>query len=200
MSLIWLSQLFYLLLLLYSQLTSTSSSALLCSQDQSYALLQFKHLFSFSKEASSFCEEVGHLSYPKMESWQEDTNCCLWDGVRCDTASGDVVGLDLSCSWLNGTIPSNSFLFLLPHLQHLNLAYNYFNHSPISFRFGQFARLNYLNLSYSMFSGKVHHLNYPTSHNWPHWISLAMVIPIMIFLPPGVKALPFLAISMEMLA
>jgi hypothetical protein len=155
MSLIWLSQLFYLLLLLYSQLTSTSSSALLCSQDQSYALLQFKHLFSFSKEASSFCEEVGHLSYPKMESWQEDTNCCLWDGVRCDTASGDVVGLDLSCSWLNGTIPSNSFLFLLPHLQHLNLAYNYFNHSPISSRFGQFARLNYLNLSYSMFSGKV---------------------------------------------
>ena len=73
----------------------------------------------------------------------------------CDNTSGDVIGLDLSCSWLNGTIPSKSFRFHLPHLQHLNLAYNYFNHSPISFGFGQFSRLRYLNLSYSMFSGQV---------------------------------------------
>ena len=69
----------------------------------------------------------------------------------CDNTSGDVIGLGLSCSWLNGTIPSNSFLFRLPHLQHLNLAYNYSNHSPISFGFGQLSRLRYLNLSYSVF-------------------------------------------------
>ena len=176
-----LSKLFHLLLLLFSQQSfsspsSSSSSTLVCSQHQSSALLQFKQLFSFSKEVSSFCEAAGHHSYPKMESWKQDIDCCSWDGVMCDNTSGDVIGLGLSCSWLNGTIPSNSFLFHLPHLQHLNLAYNYFNRSPISFGFGQLSRLRYLNLSYSMFSGQVpyHHMSYPTSPNWPHWTFLAM--------------------------
>jgi hypothetical protein len=125
----WLSQLFYLLLLFYSQLTLSSSSfssssTLLCSQYQSSALIQFKHLFSFKQFASSDCEDVGQHSYPKMETWKEGTDCCSWDGVTCDKVRGDVIGLDLSCSWLYGTIPSNSTLFLLPHLQQLSLASN----------------------------------------------------------------------------
>ena len=66
-----------------------------------------------------------------------------------------MIGLDLSCSWLNGTIPSNSTLFLLPHLQQLNLASNYFNYSLISSGFGRFAGLRYLNLSHSVFVGQV---------------------------------------------
>jgi Leucine-rich repeat (LRR) protein len=158
---IWLSQLFYLLLLLYSQLTSSSSSSfsspstLICSQYQSSALLQFKHLFSFTQDASFYCEEVGQHSYPKMENWKEGTDCCSWDGVTCDRVRGDVIGLDLSCSWLNGTIPSNSTLFLLPHLQRLNLAFNDFNSSLISSGFGRFARLEHLNLSSSLFFGQV---------------------------------------------
>uniref|UniRef100_A0A7N2LIE5 Leucine-rich repeat-containing N-terminal plant-type domain-containing protein n=1 Tax=Quercus lobata TaxID=97700 RepID=A0A7N2LIE5_QUELO len=155
-SLILLSQLFfYLLLLLYSQLASSSSSAPLCSQDQSFALLQFKQLFSFSNDVSFNCDEVDLHSYPKMESWKEGTDCCSWDGVTCDRMKRDVIGLDLSCSWLCGTIPFNSSLFLLPHLQWLNLASNNFSYSSISSRFGQFARLKHLDLSHSMFSGKV---------------------------------------------
>jgi Leucine-rich repeat (LRR) protein len=159
---LWLSQLLYLSLLSYSQLTSSSlssssssSSAPLCSQDQSYALLRFKQLFSFSKDASFGCDGVGPDSYPKMESWGEGTDCCSWDGVTCDRVKGYVIGLDLSCSWLVGTIPSNSTLFLLPHLQWLNLASNNFDSSPISSGFGQFAWLKHLNLSYSIFSGQV---------------------------------------------
>ena len=155
-----LSQLFYLLFLFYSQLTSSSSffsssSTLLCFQYQSSALLQFKHLFSFTQSTSFDCEEVGQNSYSKMETWKEGTDCCSWDGVTCDKVRGDVIGLDLSCSWLNGTIPSNSTLFLLPHLQRLNRAFNYFNYSPISSGFGGFAGLKHLNLSYSVFSGQV---------------------------------------------
>ena len=152
---IWLSQLFYLLLLFYSQLTSSSSSffnsssPLLCSQDQSSALLQFKQLFSLSEYVH--CD----ISYPKMESWKEGTDCCSWDGVTCDSVRGDVIGLDLSCSWLYGTIPSNASLFLLPHLQRLNLALNYFGGSQISSGFGRFAKLRYLNLSDSDFEGQV---------------------------------------------
>ncbi|KAL4618741.1 hypothetical protein ACB092_06G033000 [Castanea dentata] len=154
---IWLSQLFYLLLLFYSQLASsssssfTSSSPLLCPQDQSFALLQFKQLFSPWKNASYDC----NISYPKMESWKEGTDCCSWDGVTCDSVRGDVIGLDLSCSWLYGTIPSNASLFDLPHLQRLNLASNDFNDSQISSGFGRFAKLRYLNLSRSQIEGEV---------------------------------------------
>jgi uncharacterized protein YjbI with pentapeptide repeats len=156
---IWLSQLFYLLLLLYSQFTSSfslslpfsSSSALLCSQEQSIALLQFKGLFSFWQSASFHCDD----SHPKMETWKEGSDCCLWDGVTCDKVRGDVIGLDLSCSWLQGTIPSNSSLFLLHHLQRINLAFNNFESSNISSGFGQFSMLRYLNLSHSYFFGQV---------------------------------------------
>nr|XP_023894420.1 receptor-like protein Cf-9 homolog [Quercus suber] len=90
-----------------------------------------------------------------MDSWKEGTDCCSWDGVTCDRRKGDVIGLDLSCSWFYGTIPFNSSLFLLPHLQWLNLASNNFSYSSISSRFGQFTRLKHLGLSHSMFSGKV---------------------------------------------
>ena len=153
-----LSQLFYLLLLLYSQITSSSSSSfsspstLICSQYQSSALLQFKHLFSFTQDASS---DVCQHSYPKMENWKEGTDCCSWDGVTCDSMRGDVIGLDLSCSWLSGTIPFNSTLFLLTHLQWLNLTSNDFLFLLIASRFGQFTRLKHPNLSYSAFSGQV---------------------------------------------
>ncbi|XP_031273141.1 receptor-like protein Cf-9 homolog [Pistacia vera] len=90
-----------------------------------------------------------------MHSWEEDSDCCSWDGVTCDTETGHVIGLDLSCGWLHGNIPSNTTLFLLPQLQTLNLAFNNFNHSHISPGFSFFPRLTYLNLSFSNFSGQL---------------------------------------------
>ncbi|TXG57417.1 hypothetical protein EZV62_018730 [Acer yangbiense] len=60
-----------------------------------------------------------------MEQWKEDTDCCSWDGVTCDDmGKGHVTGLDLHENGLNGTISSNSTLFLLPYLQDLNLSHN----------------------------------------------------------------------------
>ncbi|XP_050248547.1 receptor-like protein 9DC1 [Quercus robur] len=94
-------------------------------------------------------------SYPKMESWKKGTDYCSWDGVTCDRVKGNLIGFDLSCSWLQGTIPPNSTLFLLSHLQYLNLAFNDFDFSLISSGFGQFTRLRYLNLSGCVFSGQV---------------------------------------------
>ncbi|TXG67109.1 hypothetical protein EZV62_008384 [Acer yangbiense] len=131
------------------------SFANLCSHDQSSALLQFKQLFSFVNYASYFCDEIGHSSYPKMKYWKDDIDCCSWDGVTCDGVTGDVIGLDLSCSWLYGIIPSNTSLFLLPHLQKLNLAFNFFNSSHIPSDLVNFPRLTHLNLSSSYFSGKI---------------------------------------------
>ncbi|KAH7564705.1 hypothetical protein JRO89_XS09G0008900 [Xanthoceras sorbifolium] len=79
----------------------------------SSALLQFKQLFSY--ETSTYLDCWQKKSVPKMKNWEEDTDCCSWAGVTCDMVTGDVIGLDLSCSHLQlqGSIPSNSSLFLL---------------------------------------------------------------------------------------
>ena len=69
--------------------------------------------------------------------------------------TGHVIELDLSCSWLSGTIHSNSALFCFPHLQRLNLAFNNFSGSSVSAGFGRFSSLTHLNLSDSGFSGLI---------------------------------------------
>ncbi|XP_038697911.1 receptor-like protein 35 [Tripterygium wilfordii] len=110
-------------------------------------------------------------SYPKTKSWKEGRDCCSWDGVTCDTVTGQIIGLELSCSLLHGSLSSNNSLFRLSHLQKLNLAgncfsdskissefreaYNDFNGSKISPKFGLFKSLTHLNLSYSCFLGEV---------------------------------------------
>ncbi|PPD67745.1 hypothetical protein GOBAR_DD35381 [Gossypium barbadense] len=69
--------------------------------------------------------------YPKTSYWNESTNCCSWKGVNCDKASGQVFGLDLSCSLLVGSLSPNTSPFRLQGLKRLNLASNDFNASPI---------------------------------------------------------------------
>ena len=140
---------------LSSSSSSSSSITQLCSHDETSALIQFKTSFSIDKTYSLPCDDHGIKSYPKTDSWKEGTDCCSWDGVTCDNIKGQVIGLDLSCSWLYGSVPSNSSLFHLPHLQKLNLAFNHFNFSKMSSKFGEFASLVYLNLSGSVFSGQV---------------------------------------------
>ncbi|GMP35651.1 hypothetical protein CsSME_00008014 [Camellia sinensis var. sinensis] len=91
-----------------------------------------------------------------MESWKEGSDCCSWDGVECDDNTSQVIGLHLSCSWLLGTIhPNTTIFYYFPRLQSLNLAFNDFRMSLISSEFGRFTRLTHLNLSGSIFSGKV---------------------------------------------
>ncbi|EOY19927.1 Receptor like protein 6, putative [Theobroma cacao] len=152
----WLYQM--LCILLFSLKLQAILSASLPSSthiDEGAALLQFKSTFSLNNMSSSGCGLVGIKSYPKTNSWKNGTDCCSWDGVTCDSATGYVIGLDLSCSWLLGSITSNSSLFLLRNLQMLNLAHNDFKASTVSSEFGNFASLMHLNLSSSSFSGNV---------------------------------------------
>ncbi|WKA13315.1 hypothetical protein VitviT2T_030627 [Vitis vinifera] len=121
---------------------------------QNVALLRLKQLFSIDVSASS-SDDCNLASFAKTDTWKEGTNCCSWDGVTCNRVTGLIIGLDLSCSGLYGTIDSNSSLFLLPHLRRLNLAFNDFNKSSISAKFGQFRRMTHLNLSFSGFSGVI---------------------------------------------
>ena len=121
-----------------------------CHDDESFALLQFKKSFVIDESAS-----VGEDAYPKILSWKPAAakECCSWDGVECDLKTGYVVGLDLSSSYLSGTINTNSTLFHLAHLQRLNLADNDFNQSQIPITIRNLPMLHYLNLSGSFFSG-----------------------------------------------
>ncbi|TYI85306.1 hypothetical protein E1A91_D05G431600v1 [Gossypium mustelinum] len=132
---------------LYASFSSSGSHS--CS-----SLIQFKNSFFITQteDASFDCDDQ---SYPKTDSWKEGTDCCSWDGVTCDHLNAHVIALDLSCSWLYGNFPSNTTLFLLPHLQKLNLAYNDFNLSKIPSEFGQFTSLFYFNLSHTGFAGEV---------------------------------------------
>ncbi|KAL7163586.1 hypothetical protein ACSBR2_039657 [Camellia fascicularis] len=112
-------------------------------------------MFTINGSASWLCDQYGHLSYPKTMSWNETTtDCCSWDGIKCDRMTGQVIALDLSCSQLCGTILPNNSLFSLRHLQRLNLAFNDFTQSRISPSFGQLSSLTHLNLS-SSFSGSI---------------------------------------------
>ncbi|KAF8414242.1 hypothetical protein HHK36_002242 [Tetracentron sinense] len=122
-----------------------------CLHHQSSALLHFKRSFSITGSTSCYCA----YTYPKVESWNPDTDCCFWEGVTCDIATGHVIGLDLSCTWLYGSIHSNSTLFHLRHLQTLNLACNDFKNSHISYGFHRLTSLTHLNLSTSGFSGRI---------------------------------------------
>ncbi|XP_063943472.1 receptor-like protein 7 [Daucus carota subsp. sativus] len=90
-------------------------------------------------------------------NWSMSSDHCAWEGVSCDHKTGNVIGLDLSCSQLEGAILPNSTLFQLSHLQFLNLSQNNFsltNKFPRDFGF--FAKgLTHLNLSYTGLSGRV---------------------------------------------
>ncbi|KAL9432964.1 hypothetical protein AB3S75_027889 [Citrus x aurantiifolia] len=130
-----------------------------CPPDQSLALLQFKNETSFIPGYYATCNE--EVFYPKTNSWTEGTDCCSWDGVTCDNVTGNVIGLDGSCSRLEGSIDDNSSLFHLSHLQSLNLAFNDFGGSQISAVMGRLKELTYLNLSRSFFGGL---LPYEISH------------------------------------
>ncbi|XVF78846.1 hypothetical protein PTKIN_Ptkin14bG0170200 [Pterospermum kingtungense] len=150
-------------------------SSHLCLPDQGAALLQFKSTISLYDD----CE-----MYPKTNSWNKSIDCCSWEGVSCNDETGDVIGVDLSYSCLNGSLPANNGLFhlhslqwldlssnwldgsplensslfhVLQGLQRLNLADNSFNGSISSELFSQSVSLTHLNLSYNEFSELIPH-------------------------------------------
>ncbi|KAA3453101.1 receptor-like protein 12 [Gossypium australe] len=157
----WLRKMLYLILCFLlgffnSSLLSLSLSlppTHLCRPEQSSALLNFKSNFSFS--IGNCGQELPVPSFFKTGSWDEGTDCCKWEGVVCDNKKGNVIGLDLSCSGLSGSLLSNSSLFSLQNLRWLNLAGNYFGMSEFPSEFGKLRSLTYLNLSATGLTGLV---------------------------------------------
>ncbi|XP_076918596.1 receptor-like protein Cf-9 homolog isoform X1 [Bidens hawaiensis] len=149
---------------------SSSSSSMntthRCSVKQAHALILFKqNLSSINYNMSWFnmswfnykCEDwLGSGYIPKIIKWNTSTDCCDWNGVTCDRSTGDVIGLDLSCGMLQGTIHPNTTLFHLPRLQRLNLAYNNFTDSQFPPHISKLSNsLTHLNMSSCGFTGQV---------------------------------------------
>ncbi|XP_057723410.1 receptor-like protein 6 [Arachis stenosperma] len=150
-----------LLILLVDTPSSTCSSVLpLCNHHDNSNLLQFKNSFAIKPSWYNDYWACSSSYSNKTASWNNGMDCCEWDGVTCDTTSGHVIGLDLSCSMLEGEFHPNSTLFHLTH-QQLNLAFNYFSDSPIYPGIGNLVSLTHLNLSHSSFG---RHIPFTISH------------------------------------
>nr|XP_025608426.1 receptor-like protein 9DC3 [Arachis hypogaea] len=127
-----------------------------CHPEESSALFHFKiQLITNTTFFYGWYEHECPNAYPKMSTWDNGTDCCSWMGITCDSLSGHVIGLDLSCSALVGIIHPNSTLFHLTHLQTLNFAHNHIYNSQLSSQFGGFVSLTHLNLSYCQFKGDI---------------------------------------------
>ncbi|KAG6643444.1 receptor-like protein 7 [Carya illinoinensis] len=111
--------------------------------DQQSLLLQLKNNLVFDREDST-----------KLVHWNENTDCCLWEGVTC--SEGRVIGLDLSSEAISDGLDDSSSLFGLQHLQNLNLANNHFNYlQEFPSKLDMLTNLIYLNLSHAGFGGQI---------------------------------------------
>ncbi|XP_030950131.1 receptor-like protein 6 [Quercus lobata] len=127
----------------------------LCHGHERSYLLKFKESFVINNKKSI---SIDPSAYPKVASWTSEgsnSDCFSWDGVECDEFNGHVIGLDLYCIYLHGSINCSSSLFNLVHLQRLNLADNHFKDSQIPSTVSYLSKLTYLNLSNSVFSSQI---------------------------------------------
>ncbi|KAJ9153040.1 hypothetical protein P3X46_026529 [Hevea brasiliensis] len=132
---------------LYTCSCSGAYSSPLCIESERDALLEFKR---------GLTDPLNLLSSWDAEMSQD---CCAWKGVACSNKTGHVFKLDLrfEYGYLGGEI--NPSLLNLTYLSYLDLSLNNFFGIEIPRFLGSLENLNYLNLSYSGFMGKVpHHL------------------------------------------
>ncbi|WVY90762.1 hypothetical protein V8G54_036276 [Vigna mungo] len=144
----------YLIIFQSLLLHFSSYHCLSCNPDDKSGLLQFKNSVAVVGLSTSY-GPCGLYSQ-KTASWNNETDCCGWDGVVCDSELGHVIGLDLSCSPLKGELLGpNSSIFKLSHLQQLNLLSGDLYPSPIHSAIGDLVSLTDLTLYYLRISGDV---------------------------------------------
>uniref|UniRef100_A0ACD5TR68 Uncharacterized protein n=1 Tax=Avena sativa TaxID=4498 RepID=A0ACD5TR68_AVESA len=135
----------FILLLLLAYYCSTHTAAnggitVQCLPDQAASLLQLNRSFH----------------NPNLSSWKHDTDCCHWEGVGCDRASGQVITLDLGDFNLQRKGGLSPALFNLTSLTNLSLAGNDFHQASLpNFGFEQLTNLLSLNLSATSLAGQI---------------------------------------------
>jgi hypothetical protein len=80
--------------------------------NQQSLLLQWKNNVVFDNASST-----------KLVHWNQNVNCCLWEGVICSDG-GCVIGLDLTNGSISGWLDNSSSHSCLPSLLYWGLAYN----------------------------------------------------------------------------
>ncbi|CDY34054.1 hypothetical protein HID58_056594 [Brassica napus] len=111
-----------------------------CCHDQRDALLEFKHEFRVNESNSG----------PYLSSWNNNRDCCVWEGVTCDAKSGKVISLYLYDIPLNKSLKPNSSLFKLQHLRSLTLIACYL-YGEIPSSVGNLTQLEFLYLDSNNF-------------------------------------------------
>ncbi|CAG7890519.1 unnamed protein product [Brassica rapa] len=151
---------------------SAVPTAHLCRQAQRDALLQFKNEFEVLDSSFAYdCYFDDDIvkRHPKTESWWNNSDCCTWEGITCNVKPGEVIELDLSCSYLGARFHSNSSLQNLHSLTTLDLSRNRFSGQIMS-SIRNLSHITSLNLSRNLFSdpssiilssiGNLSHLTY----------------------------------------
>ncbi|XP_031489791.1 receptor-like protein 7 [Nymphaea colorata] len=137
------------LLLLVSSVDGGASAS--CLSSQASILLRIK--------------EDLYLSNGRLSSWgANESDCCSWEGVECDSRTGYTIGLELlgndmvdGSKW-NSDIAGSIIppaLFDLHLLQHLDLSGCDFGMSIMPSQLAQLTHLTHLNLSSNWFFGEV---------------------------------------------
>ncbi|KAH0736926.1 hypothetical protein KY290_035631 [Solanum tuberosum] len=110
-----------------------------CLDDQKSLLLQLKDSLQYDSSLST-----------KLARWNDNTSeCCNWDGVKCDLY-GHVIALELDNELISSGVENSSALLSFEYLEKLNLAYNRFDVGIYNL-----VNLKYLNLSNAGFFGQI---------------------------------------------
>ncbi|XP_022551365.2 receptor-like protein 12 [Brassica napus] len=121
--------------------TLSSTTPHSCLHHQREALLEFRDEFPI--------DEFDPNPWNKSS-----TDCCLWKGITCDDRSGQVISLNLVGTFLNGSFKTNSSLFRLQYLRHLNLSYCDIQ-GEIPSSLGNLSRLTVIDLSHNNLVGEI---------------------------------------------
>ncbi|XP_014499549.1 receptor-like protein 12 [Vigna radiata var. radiata] len=124
---------------------SSESGEAKCIEKERQALLSFKE---------GLIDNFGILS-----TWINNTDCCKWKRIQCNSHTGHVQLLHLHGNYpytpyLGGEINVSSLIHL-PYIQHIDLSRNYFALSYIPELMGSITNLRYLDLFHSCFSGRI---------------------------------------------
>ncbi|CAN6865540.1 unnamed protein product [Brassica oleracea] len=118
----------------------------LCHPQQREAILELKNEFQIQKPC-----------FDRTVSWVNNSDCCSWDGIRCDASFGDVIELNLSGNCIYGQLNSKSSILRfqsLPFLATLDLSNNHFSGNVPS-SLGNLSKLTTLDLSENAFNGEI---------------------------------------------